>query len=114
MKIEEALEELQKLKDEEVSLQTFLDSTDHSEHKNLSKLYLEVKERLQVNKECFLALKAEENESVKLYKNFVRGLLAHLLTIQRSEYSPNKTMLLTMELIEYLDEYDMCEGFQNG
>lgn len=106
MSIEEKLAAVQLLKTAKKSLETFIESDDHQLHAVLLRKHSSLEDEV-----AHLRMKVDSmNRSLKndtfTYLKYLEWYLDKLLEIRRSKNRPNKTMLLTMELCEKLEEYD--------
>jgi hypothetical protein len=113
MSIEEKLSAVQLLKTAKQSLETFIESDDHQLHTVLLRKHSSVEDEV-----AHLRMKVDSmNRSLKndtfTYLKYLEWYLDKLLEIRRSKNSPNKTMLLTMELCEKLEEYDFSTFEEN-
>ena len=114
MSIEEKLESVQLLKTAKQSLETFIESEDHQLHAVLLRKHSSIEDEV-----AHLRMKVDSmNRSLKkdthTFLKYLQWYLDKLLEIRRSKNSPNKTMLLTMELCEKLEEYDFSTFEENG
>ena len=106
MSIEEKLAAVQLLKSAKKSLVDFIEREDHQLHAVLLRKHSSLEDEV-----AHLRMKVDSmNRSLKndtfTYLKYLEWYLDKLLEIRRSKNSPNKTMLLTMELCEKLEEYD--------
>ena len=106
MSIEEKLSAVQLLKTAKQSLLDFIEKEDHQLHAVLLRKHSSLEDEV-----AHLRMKVDSmNRSLKndtfTYLKYLEWYLDKLLEIRRSKNSPNKTMLLTMELCEKLEEYD--------
>lgn len=106
MNIEEKLEAVQLLKSAKKSLVDFIEKEDHQLHAVLLRKHSSLEDEV-----AHLRMKVDSmNRSLKndtfTYLKYLEWYLDKLLEIRRSKNRPNKTMLLTMELCEKLEEYD--------
>ena len=113
MSIEEKLESVQLLKTAKQSLETFIESEDHQLHAVLLRKHSSIEDEV-----AHLRMKVDSmNRSLKkdthTFLKYLQWYLDKLLEIRRSKNSPNKTMLLTMELCEKLEEYDFSTFEEN-
>ena len=113
MSIEEKLAAVQLLKSAKKSLVDFIDKEDHQLHAVLLRKHSSLEDEV-----AHLRMKVDSmNRSLKndtfTYLKYLEWYLDKLLEIRRSKNSPNKTMLLTMELCEKLEEYDFSTFEEN-
>jgi len=113
MSIEEKLSAVQLLKTAKKSLVDFIEREDHQLHAVLLRKHSSLEDEV-----AHLRMKVDSmNRSLKndtfTYLKYLEWYLDKLLEIRRSKNSPNKTMLLTMELCEKLEEYDFSTFEEN-
>ena len=113
MNIEEKLAAVQLLKTAKQSLETFIESDDHQLHAVLLRKHSSLEDEV-----AHLRMKVDSmNRSLKrdthTFLKYLEWYLDKLLEIRRSKNRPNKTMLLTMELCEKLEEYDFSTFEEN-
>ncbi len=113
MSTQEKLAAVQLLKTAKQSLETFIESDDHQLHAVLLRKHSSLEDEV-----AHLRMKVDSmNRSLKrdthTFLKYLEWYLDKLLEIRRSKNSPNKTMLLTMELCEKLEEYDFSTFEEN-
>ena len=113
MSIEEKLSAVQLLKTAKQSLLDFIELEDHKLHTVLLRKYSYVEDEVKDLQDKVNRMNSTEKEDRFTYLKYLEWYLEKLLEIRRSERSPNKTMLLTMELCEKLEEYDFST-FKEG
>ena len=113
MSIEEKLSAVQLLKTAKQSLLDFIELEDHKLHTVLLRKYSYVEDEVKDLQDKVNRMNSTEKEDRFTYLKYLEWYLEKLLEIRRSERRPNKTMLLTMELCEKLEEYDFST-FKEG
>ena len=106
MSIEEKLATVQLLRTAKQSLLDFIELEDHKLHTVLLRKYSYVEDEVKDLQDKVDRMNSNEKENRFTYLKYLEWYLDKLLEIRRSERRPNKTMLLTMELCEKLEEYD--------
>ena len=106
MSIEEKLAAVQLLKSAKKSLVDFIDKEDHQLHAVLLRKYSSLEDEVKRLQGKVDNMNRTLRDDTFTYLKYLEWYLDKLLEIRRSKNSPNKTMLLTMELCEKLEEYD--------
>ena len=113
MSIEEKLSAVQLLKTAKQSLETFIELDDHKLHTVLLRKHSSVEDEVKDLQGKVDRMNSTMREDRFTYLKYLQWYLDKLLEILRSESRPNKTMLLTMQLCDNLEEYDFStfEGY---
>jgi len=106
MSIEEKLAAVQLLKSAKKSLVDFIDKEDHQLHAVLLRKHSSLEDEVKRLQGKVDNMNRTLMDDTFTYLKYLEWYLDKLLEIRRSKNSPNKTMLLTMELCEKLEEYD--------
>ena len=106
MNIEEKLAAVQLLKTAKQTLLDFIEREDHSLHAVLLRKHSSLEDEVARLRMKVDAMNRTLRDDTFTYLKYLEWYLDKLLEIRRSKNSPNKTMLLTMELCEKLEEYD--------
>ena len=106
MSIEEKLAAVQLLKSAKKSLVDFIEREDHSLHAVLLRKHSSLEDEVKRLQGKVDNMNRTLRDDTFTYLKYLEWYLDKLLEIRRSKNSPNKTMLLTMELCEKLEEYD--------
>ena len=113
MSIEEKLSAVQLLKTAKQSLETFIESDDHQLHTVLLRKHSSLEDDVKKLQGKVDRMNRTLKEDTHTFLKYLQWYLNKLLEIRRSESRPNKTMLLTMELCEKLEEYDFSTFEEN-
>ena len=106
MSIEEKLAAVQLLKTGKQALLDFIEREDHSLHAVLLRKHSSLEDEVARLRMKVDAMNRTLRDDTFTYLKYLEWYLDKLLEIRRSKPWPNKTMLLTMELCEKLEEYD--------
>jgi len=113
MSIEEKLSAVQLLKTAKQSLETFIESDDHQLHAVLLRKHSSLEDEVKDLQGKVDRMNRTLEDDTHTFLKYLQWYLDKLLEIRRSKNSPNKTMLLTMELCEKLEEYDFSTFEEN-
>ena len=106
MNIEEKLAAVQLLKTAKQSLLDFIEKEDHQLHAVLLRKHSSLEDEVKRLQGKVDNMNRTLRDDTFTYLKYLEWYLDKLLEIRRSKNRPNKTMLLTMELCEKLEEYD--------
>ena len=106
MSIEEKLSAVQLLKTAKKSLVDFIEREDHQLHAVLLRKHSSLEDEVKDLQGKVDRMNRTLEDDTHTFLKYLQWYLDKLLEIRRSKNSPNKTMLLTMQLCEKLEEYD--------